>query len=871
MASGRKVAEVFVEVRANLSKLKSGMKSAMSIASGGASVIGKVLGGLASLIKNVLTAAFKVVGAVIKTIFKLVTTLFSSIIKWAKRGVLALSAFVALSVVVGAKFGQSMSRVKALTGATTQEFQALREEAKRLGKATEFSANQAADAMSIFAMAGFKTKDVITAMAPTLDFAAASGLDLASAADIAARVMGGMQLKAEDLEHTMDVLTKAFTSANMDATDLGEAMKFVGAVGRTVGKDVEEIVGSLTALAAAGNRGSMAGTGLRKVLMGLATSKVQKKMEKLGVSVVDASGSMKPMSKLIGDLVKATKHLSEMEIADLGVQMFGARGGVAFLQLIGQGEEAIKKYTEQLANVDGFTRKIAATQRDTLATSFKIVQSAIADVMITITDILEPALRSAADRQVKLWNKIGGVLEKNKDRIQNFIKDAITWIKTKLPQAIDTAIGALAELWESMSQTFNNIKSLVVDTTSEAGAALLDFVRFDETTGSTFERVLSAIVIAIVRIGQEVRNLFEDIASGIRGLPMSLSGKVTEWTGRVLQSVFPEGSIGHQRGGTMMWKGQLAAGMGMPTGMVGAGSRAERDEAAIDDLVTTLNQYFGKRETQKDWEERGREIRTSVLGKSAAEPKMTLAIAEANELKEITESLRAMVEIAKQNLIQKGTQIDRVIEMEDTDPEEKTKLIGELVAREAQELEGYTELEARKEELLNNVKHRKSMEAVDKRANMRLLEMAKENIARLEKEFESFSEYQALGYQMRRGAKEELSDELAENVGLKVRMEQALGLRKVRKLEEEKPDEKPFKPWRKSNKQRAAEARQMQQDLAPKGTLMPAVMATITTVLGTAKVGISEQLVFARETATNTRRTARVLEQLKDQEGGMTT
>jgi len=796
MASGRKVAEVFVEVRANLSKLKSGMESAMSIASGGASVIGKVLGGLASLIKNVLTAAFKVVGAVIKTIFKLVTTLFSSIIKWAKRGVLALSAFVALSVVVGAKFGQSMSRVKALTGATTQEFQALREEAKRLGKATEFSANQAADAMSIFAMAGFKTKDVITAMAPTLDFAAASGLDLASAADIAARVMGGMQLKAEDLEHTMDVLTKAFTSANMDATDLGEAMKFVGAVGRTVGKDVEEIVGSLTALAAAGNRGSMAGTGLRKVLMGLATSKVQKKMEKLGVSVVDASGSMKPMSKLIGDLVKATKHLSEMEIADLGVQMFGARGGVAFLQLIGQGEEAIKKYTEQLANVDGFTRKIAATQRDTLATSFKIVQSAIADVMITITDILEPALRSAADRQVKLWNKIGGVLEKNKDRIQNFIKDAITWIKTKLPQAIDTAIGALAELWESMSQTFNNIKSLVVDTTSEAGAALLDFVRFDETTGSTFERVLSAIVIAIVRIGQEVRNLFEDIASGIRGLPMSLSGKVTEWTGRVLQSVFPEGSIGHQRGGTMMWKGQLAAGMGMPTGMVGAGSRAERDEAAIDDLVTTLNQYFGKRETQKDWEERGREIRTGE------------------------------------------TQADR-----------------DQAARALQIKE----------------KNAKSMEAVDKRANMRLLEMAKENIARLEKEFESFSEYQALGYQMRRGAKEELSDELAENVGLKVRMEQALGLRKVRKLEEEKPDEKPFKPWRKSNKQRAAEARQMQQDLAPKGTLMPAVMATITTVLGTAKVGISEQLVFARETATNTRRTARVLEQLKDQEGGMTT
>jgi len=513
--AGRKVGEVFVEVRANLSKLKAGMKSAMSISRGGASVIGRILSGLANLIKNVLTAAFKVVGAVIKTIYKVVTTLFSAIIKWAKRGVLALSAFVALSVVVGAKFGQSMSRVKALTGATTKEFQALREEAKRLGRATEFSANQAADAMSIFAMAGFKTKDVITAMAPTLDFAAAAGLDLASAADIAARVMGGMQLKASDLEHTMDVLTKAFTSANMDATDLGEAMKFVGAVGRTVGKDVEELVGALTALAAAGNRGSMAGTGLRKVLMGLATSKVQKKLEKLGVTVQTSAGQMKPISKLIGEIGKATKKLSEMEIADLGVQMFGARGGVAFLQLVGQGEEAIRKYTEQLANVDGFTRKIAATQRDTLATSFKIVQSAIADVMITITDILEPTLRGAADSQVKLWNKIGGVLEKNKDRIQKFIKDSITWIKTKLPQAIDIAIGALATLWDKFRNTFENIKSLMIETGEAVATAIRGFTEVDSVKGNAIEKIIGAVGVAIIKLGHFFKNFINDLATQI--------------------------------------------------------------------------------------------------------------------------------------------------------------------------------------------------------------------------------------------------------------------------------------------------------------------------------------------------------------------
>ena len=539
MASGRKIAEVFVEVRADLSKLKKGMKSAMSIASGGASVIGKVLGGLASLIKNVLSAAFKVVGAVIKTIYKVVTTLFSSIIKWAKRGVLALSAFVALSVVVGAKFGQSMARVKALTGATTKEFAALREEARRLGRATEYSANEAADAMSIFAMAGFKTKDVITAMTPTLDFAAASGLDLASAADIAARVMGGMQLQASDLEHTMDVLTKAFTSANMDATDLGEAMKYVGAVGKTVGKDVEEIVGALTALAAAGNRGSMAGTGLRKVLMGLATSKVQKKIAKLGVSVTDAAGAMKPMSKMVGDLVRATQHLSDMEIADLGVQMFGARGGVAFLQLIGQGEAAIQKYTSQLANVNGFTKQIAATQRDTLATSFKIVQSAIADVMITITDILEPTLRGAANSQVNLWNKIGAALESNKTRIQDFIKNTITWIKINLPRAIHVAVGAMSLLWDEYKKTFTDLRDLVVDMGGEVGNALHSFFEVDQTTGNNFERAITAVGAAVIKIKHFFKNFFTDLVFQIKLFVLKANREMLafEWFG---ESTNPE-------------------------------------------------------------------------------------------------------------------------------------------------------------------------------------------------------------------------------------------------------------------------------------------------------------------------------------------
>lgn len=64
-----------------------------------------------------------------------------------------LAAFGALAVKTGADFDAGMSQVKALTGATGHEFDALREQARQLGKDTVFSASEAADAMGYLGMA----------------------------------------------------------------------------------------------------------------------------------------------------------------------------------------------------------------------------------------------------------------------------------------------------------------------------------------------------------------------------------------------------------------------------------------------------------------------------------------------------------------------------------------------------------------------------------------------------------------------------------------------------------------------------------------------------------------------------------------------
>ena len=83
-----------------------------------------------------------------------------------------------------ADFDASMSKVAAVSGATGEDFDALRAKACEMGSQTKFSASEAADAMNYMAMAGWKTEDMLNGVEGIMNLAAASGEDLATTSDI---------------------------------------------------------------------------------------------------------------------------------------------------------------------------------------------------------------------------------------------------------------------------------------------------------------------------------------------------------------------------------------------------------------------------------------------------------------------------------------------------------------------------------------------------------------------------------------------------------------------------------------------------------------------------------------------------------------
>ncbi len=216
----------------------------------------------------------------------------------------AISAGAAIRGALGtiATFEQSMARVNAITRATDTEMVALTETARELGATTEFTAGQAADALTFLGMAGFSAAESIKAVPVALDLATASGMELSRTADIMSNIMSAFAIEAGNAASAADVLAAIASRANTDVEQLGTAMSFAGPVAQAMGVSVGDAAAAIGVLSDAGIQGSMAGTGLRRVMSSLAnpTKEAADVLKSLGIAI----DSVNPATNDLVDIIE---------------------------------------------------------------------------------------------------------------------------------------------------------------------------------------------------------------------------------------------------------------------------------------------------------------------------------------------------------------------------------------------------------------------------------------------------------------------------------------------------------------------------------------------------------------------------------------
>lgn len=365
-------------------------------------------------------------GSTFGKIGKAVTTAFT---------VAAVGAFEKKIVDTYSTYDDQMRKVQAVSGATGKAYQELRAKAEELGAKTRFSATEAGQGMENLARAGWKTGQIMSGIGPVLSFATANAIDLGSAAGIVADGLSQFGLQAQDTGMFTDVLSATAAAANTDIGLLGETLKYAGAPAGALGYKLQDVAVAMGLMANKGIKGSQAGTTLRSAMTRLAnpTGESAKAMKKLGISITDSSGKVKPFATLMQDLRGKFSKLNDAQKAQMASTIFGQEAMSGMLAVVNSSDEEFNKMTNAIKNCDGQTQKMADTMDGGLGGAIASVKSAWEGFLIKLGNIQDGAL-------VDVFNGLAHVLQELPDKIEyisnkfkefnNFLKEHKTTIKT---------------------------------------------------------------------------------------------------------------------------------------------------------------------------------------------------------------------------------------------------------------------------------------------------------------------------------------------------------------------------------------------------------------------------------------------------------
>jgi len=277
-----------------------------------------------------------------------------------------LALIGASSFRTAADFEQSMAKVKAVSGATADEFAKLETNAKELGRTTRFTASEVSELQLNFAKLGFTAEEITQVTGATLALAQATGSDLATSAEVAGSTLRAFGLSADETSRVTDVMAKSFSTSALDMGTFADSMKYVAPVAKAAGLSVEETTAMLASLSNAGIKGSQAGTSLRRII------------SELGATGGDVAGSIK---KLAGE---------GLNLADAKDEV-GRSAQSALLVLANSTDQTASLATE-FQNANGAAQAMADIMDDTAEGAMKRMQSALEGAQIEIGSALAPIM-----------------------------------------------------------------------------------------------------------------------------------------------------------------------------------------------------------------------------------------------------------------------------------------------------------------------------------------------------------------------------------------------------------------------------------------------------------------------------------------------
>ena len=408
----------------------------------------------------------------------------------------AVTGLGVAAVKTAADFDSAMANVAAISGATGDDLQALRDKAREMGEKTKFSASEAADAMSYMAMAGWKTGDMLSGIEGIMNLAAASGEDLATTSDIVTDALTAFGLTAEDSAHFADILAAASSNANTNVSMMGETFKYCAPVAGALGYSAEDVAEAIGLMGNAGIKSTQAGTALRTMMTKL-QGELKLSGEALGevtIQTANADGSMRELSDILADCRTAFSKMSESEAAAAAETLVGKNAMRGFLALMNSAPGDIDKLRNAIENCDGSAEDMAAIMQDNLNGQLTILKSQLEELAISFGEMLMPVIR-------KVVTAVQGFVDKlnNMDEAQRKTIISIGLVIAALGPflvILGTVISTVGKSMKAYATAAKGIKKLMVAVKSGTGI----FGKLGAALGGISAPVLAVVAVIAVLV-----------------------------------------------------------------------------------------------------------------------------------------------------------------------------------------------------------------------------------------------------------------------------------------------------------------------------------------------------------------------------------
>ena len=425
---------------------------------------------------------------------------------------------------VASDFDSAMSGVKAISGATGEEFDALRAKAIELGGSTAFSANEVAEAMTEMAKAGWDSQQILDGMGGVLDAAAASGENLGTVSTIVADAITGFGMEAKESTRVADLLTQSANSGTIGINDLGESFKYIAPVAGSMGLSIEDVTTALSAMSMSGIKGSQAGTSLRGVLTRMVkpTDQVAAAMDELGIVLTNSDGTFKSLDQILSEMRGSFSGLTDEQKTYYAATLAGQEGMSGLLSLLNMSQEEYDEIAASMDNAGGVAKETAEVMRDNLAADVEELGGSLESLAITLAEHIIPHLRTFVQWLTELVGKFTDLDPETQKTILKFAGIAaaigpVILVIGKLVTAVGSVVttfgkipGAIAKAkgaFTAVSAAIGGISAPVVAVVAVIATLVAAFKHLWDTN-EEFRNKMTAI-------WDGIKSKFESFAQGI--------------------------------------------------------------------------------------------------------------------------------------------------------------------------------------------------------------------------------------------------------------------------------------------------------------------------------------------------------------------